>query len=62
MEGVKEALGSRGMTDEAARLCARQEQVESPGTYVDDRVSRGHFCVVLVVLRTALQCSGGLYT
>ena len=30
MDGVKVALGNRGMTVEAAR----QESVESPGTYV----------------------------
>ena len=35
MDGVKVALGNRGMTVEAARQCAkRPESVESPGTYV----------------------------
>ena len=31
----------------------RPERVESPGTYVIERVSRCHFC-----FRTALPCSG----
>ena len=34
MEGVKVALGNRGMTVEAARK--RPERVESPGTYVTE--------------------------
>ena len=36
MDGVKVALGSRGMTVGAARQCIRYEGVESPATYVDD--------------------------
>ena len=32
MDGVKVALGNRGMTVEAARQC--EKVVESPGTYV----------------------------
>ena len=40
-DGVKVALGNRGTTVEAARQC--EWRVESPGTYVTDRVSRGHF-------------------
>ena len=61
MEGVKVALGNRGMTVEAARRCER-DRVESPGAYVDDCILRGHFCGVPVFLRTALPCSGDLYT
>ena len=34
MDGMKVALGNRGMTVEAARQCARPERVESPGTHV----------------------------
>ena len=34
MDGVKVALGNRGMTVEAARQCETSERVESPGTYV----------------------------
>ena len=40
MDGVKVALGNRGMTEEAARQCRgcasmheRSERVESPGRY-----------------------------
>ena len=38
MDGVKVALGNRGMTVEAARECGdrRSESVESPGTYVTE--------------------------
>ena len=42
MDGVKVALGNRGMTVEAMRQC-----VESPGTYVTKRVYRGHLCLTL---------------
>ena len=35
MDGVKVALGTRGMTVEAARQCAKdRKQWESPGAYV----------------------------
>ena len=44
MDGVKVAMGSRGMTVEAAHQCAKKtERVESPGTYVTERVSSGLF-------------------
>ena len=36
MDGVKEALGNRGMTVEAARQYAKDRRVESPGTYVTE--------------------------
>ena len=37
MDGMKVALGNRGMTVEAARqLRERPESVESPGTYVTE--------------------------
>ena len=42
MDGVKVALGNRGMTVEAARKCAKMREipqsVESPGTYVTECV------------------------
>ena len=31
-------------------MLERSERVESPGTYVTERVSRGHFCLALCVL------------
>ena len=34
MDGVKVALGNRGVTVEAARQWERPERVESPCTYV----------------------------
>ena len=40
MDGVKAALGNRGIKVEAARE-------ESPGTYVTECVSRGRFCSAL---------------
>ena len=49
MDGVKVALGNRGMTVEAARK--RSERVESPGTYVTESV----------LFRTAISCSGGYH-
>ena len=36
------ALGNRGMTVELPPI---HERVESPGTYVTELVSRGHFCL-----------------
>ena len=45
MDDVKVALG-------CASMCERKERVENPGTYVTERVSRGHFCISL--------CSFGL--
>ena len=37
MDGVKVALGNRGMTVEAARQCAKdRERVESAGRYVTE--------------------------
>ena len=55
MDSVKVALGNRGMTVEAARQCAKYWKVASPGTYVTERVSRGHFFRLWV--RTTLPCS-----
>ena len=40
MDGVKVALGNRGMTVEDDR---RSERVESPGIHVTELVSRGNF-------------------
>ena len=36
MDGLKVALGNRGMALEAARQCAKDRKVESPGTYVTE--------------------------
>ena len=36
MDGVKVALGNRVMTVEAARQCAKDRKVETPGTYVTE--------------------------
>ena len=47
IDGVKLALGKRGMTVEAVRQCERSEKVESPGSCPTERVSRGHFCLPL---------------
>ena len=47
MDGVKVALGNRGITVEAARQCAKDRKSESPGTYITERVSRGHLCFAL---------------
>ena len=49
MDGVKVALGSRGMTVEAARQSAkdRKEWRALVHTYVTERVSRGHICLAL---------------
>ena len=40
-----------------ATMRERPDSVESPGTYVTERVSSGHFCLA-VFFRTALPCSG----
>ena len=56
---MKVALGNRGTTVEAARQC--EWRAESPGTYVTDRVSRGHFFFGPVFFRTELPCSGGYH-
>ena len=47
MDGVKVALGNRGMTVEAAPMHERLEIVHSPGTYVTEAVSCGHFGLAL---------------
>ena len=39
----------------------RLEKVESPGTYVTEWVSRGHFLLGSVFFRTALSFSGGYH-
>ena len=36
MDGVKVALGNRGMTGGCATMSERPERVESPGTYVSE--------------------------
>ena len=52
MDGVKVALGNRGMMVEAVRQCAKHRKEWSPGTCVTECVSRGRFCSTL--------CSFGL--
>ena len=48
MDGVKVALGNRGMTVEAARQCSKDRiRVKSPGTYVTESVSLDHFCLAM---------------
>ena len=49
MDGVKVALGNRGMTVEAARQCAKDRKAWRAlvGTYVIELVSRGHLCLAL---------------
>ena len=63
MDGVKMALGDKGMTvyGGCASMCERSERVERPGTYVTEFVARGHFCLVLCSFRTTLPCSGGYH-
>ena len=46
MDGVKVALGNRGMTGGCALMGERPERVQSHGTYVTED-SRGHFCFAL---------------
>ena len=46
MDGVKVALGNRGMTVEAARKIGRSGEPWYI-LYVTERVSRGHFCLAL---------------
>ena len=45
---------------DCATMGERSERVESPGTYVTERVSRGHFACP-VFFRTAHPCSGGYH-
>ena len=50
MNGVKVALGNRGMMVEAARQCAKDRKewrAGKSGTFVTERVSRGHFGLTL---------------
>ena len=54
MDGVKVALGIRGMTVEAAR---RSVRVERHGTYVTELSFTRQFLCGTVFFRTALPCS-----
>ena len=37
LDGVKKALGSRGMEEEAAQQCEKDgKEIERPGAYVDE--------------------------
>ena len=56
MDGVKVALGNRGMTVEAASMRERSERVEIPDTH-GMRFTRP-FLLGFVFFRTALSCSG----
>ena len=58
MDGVKVALGNRGMTWRLCGNALRTERVESPGTYVTMIFTRS-FSLGTVFFRTALPCSGG---
>ena len=55
MEGVKVALGNRGMTMEATRA-----RPESPGAYLTASFTR-LLLLGPVFFRTALPCSGGYH-
>ena len=66
MDGVKVALGRcpyahRNDFGGCATMRERSEILESPGTYVTERVSRGHFLLGRVFFWTALPCSGGYH-
>ena len=54
MDGVKVAVGNRGMTGG----CATMERVESPGTYVTMSLTLP-FLLGTVFFRTSLPSSGG---
>ena len=61
MDGVKVALGNRGMTVEAARQCAKDRKEWRALVHnVIEWVSRCHFCFS-VFFWTALPCSGGYH-
>ena len=47
MDGVKVALGNRGMTVEAARQCAKDRKAWTALVHMQLRVSRGHLCLAL---------------
>ena len=54
MDGMKVAMGNRGMTVDAARQCAkdRKEWKDlAAGIHVTESVSSGHFCVALCSFR-----------
>ena len=48
MDGVKVAMGNKGMTVEAARQCGKDRK-EWRALYVTECVSRGQFCLTLTV-------------
>ena len=52
IDGVKVALISRGSGGSATM---EKQGVENPVSYVDDCVSHGHFFLVPVIFRNALQ-------
>ena len=66
MDGVKVALGNRGMTVEAARQffyggCAKDGKSEEPW-YICNRISFTRpFLLGTVFFRTALPCSDGYH-
>ena len=43
MDGVKVALGNRGMTVEAARQCAKYRKEWDPGTYITECIHAAIF-------------------
>ena len=61
MDGVKVALGNRGMTVEAARQCAKSRKEWR--ALVHMQLNEFHVAILLgpVFFRTALPCSGGYH-
>ena len=61
MDGVKVAIGNRGMTVEAARQYAKDRKSGEP-RYICNRMSFTRpFLLGTVFFRTALLCSGGYH-
>ena len=61
MDGVKVAMGNRGMTVEAGRQCAKDGKSREP-RYICNRMSFTRpFLLGPVFFRTALSCPGGYH-
>ena len=60
MDGVKLSLGSRGMTVEVARQCAKDRKDWRAHCICRQFWFRDNLCLVPVFLRTAHPRSGGL--
>ena len=62
MDGVKVALGNRGMTVEAARQCAKDRKTGEPWYICYNCMSFSlPFLLGPVFFRTALSCTGGYH-